>query len=201
MNYISLGTDCSCAASLRQLGLRDYALPFDWVTSDPNKIYTCIMDDFNHFHCNLTLNPEKTRVIDKYGFEFPHDYPTSLTSGNSKLGEGVIGEAIIIDGWEKCQDLVLEKYKRRIERFKCILSSAAPVIALYRGNPSDLYFFRAAFLEKYNKTDIIYVVSSTVAYDSEDTIVCNTEETGKWNLSDIWSNAILKAKEKIPWST
>ena len=195
MNYISLGTDCSCAAALRNLGLRDYALPFDWVSSEPNKIYTCIMDDFNQFHRNLTLNSQNTRVIDEYGLEFPHDYPTS--SEDLNVGEGVIGEAKIIDGWEKCHDLVLEQYKRRIERFKGIFSSAEPVVALYRGNPSDLYFFRSAFLEKYNKTNIVYVVSSTVPYDSEDTIVCNTEETGKWNLSDIWSDAILKAKERI----
>ena len=58
-------------------------------------------------------------------------------------------------------------------------------------------FFRAAFLEKYNKTNIVYVVSSTLAYESEDTIVCNTEETGKWNSSDIWLDAILKAKDKM----
>jgi hypothetical protein len=195
MNYISLGSECSCAAALRHLGLRDYALPFDWISSDPSKIYSCIVDDFKEFHQNLTLNYKSTRLIDEYGFEFPHDYPTS--SEDINVGEGAIDEAKIIDGWEKCHDLVLEKYKRRIERFNRILLSPMPVIALYRGDPLDLYFFRAAFLEKYNKTNIIYVVSSSVMYDSEDTIVCNTEETGKWNLSDIWSNAILKAKERI----
>lgn len=195
MNYISLGSECSCAATLRHLGLRDYALPFDWISSDPIKIYTCIMDDFKGFHRNLTLNYKSTRLIDDYGLEFPHDYPTS--SEETNVGEGVIGEAKIIDDWEKCHDLVLEKYKRRIERFKTVFLSSTPVIALYRGDPSDLYFFRSAFLEKYNKTNIIYVVSSTVPYVSEDTIVCNTEESGKWNSSDIWSDAILKAKDKI----
>jgi hypothetical protein len=195
MNYISLGSECSCAAALRHLGLRDYALPFDWISSDPIKIYTCIVDDFKGFHHNLTLNYKSTRLIDEYGFEFPHDYPTS--SEHTNVGEGVIGEAKIIDGWEKCHDIVLEKYKRRIERFNKVLVSAAPVIALYRGDPADIYFFRSAFLEKYNKTNILYIVSSSRPSDSDDIIVCNTEETGKWNSSDIWSDAILKAKDKI----
>jgi len=152
------------------------------------------MDDFKGFHRSLRLNDEETRLIDEYGFEFPHDYPTST---QSEVGEGTVHEATIIVGWEKCHDIVLEKYKRRVERFKNILSSAAPIIAVFRGDPSYIFFFREAFLEKYNKKNIIYVVSSNRSCYSNDIIVCNTENKGDWNSTDIWLDAISKAKDNI----
>ena len=197
MRYLSLGTDCSPAAVLKNIGLRDYALPFDWISSNPAMIYNCIMDDFKMFHQNLKINSKGSRLIDEYGFEFPHDYPTTKKLvDKSEVGEGTVSEAIIIDSWENCQDIVLEKYRRRIERFRTILSSAEPIIVLYRGDPSDLYFFRAAFLEKYNKENLVYVVSSTRPCDSNDTVICNTEENSEWNSSEIWLDAISKAKER-----
>ena len=35
-NYLTIGQDCSPAAALRNLNLRDFALPFDWVVSNIN---------------------------------------------------------------------------------------------------------------------------------------------------------------------
>ena len=33
-NYLTIGYDCSPAAALRNLNLREFALPFDWVVSN-----------------------------------------------------------------------------------------------------------------------------------------------------------------------
>lgn len=73
--YISLGYDCSPAQALRELGLRQYALPFDWIVSYIDHIEACIWDDFSKFHTNVFINQTQTRIIDAYGFEYPHDYP------------------------------------------------------------------------------------------------------------------------------
>lgn len=57
---MSIGSDCSAAATLRNLNLKSEALPFDWVDSNLNKIIKCIEDNFKYYHTNLTL---KTMVI------------------------------------------------------------------------------------------------------------------------------------------
>ena len=75
---MSLGSECSPAAALRTLNIRAEALPFDWVESNLNKIMNCINDNFNNYHRNLQFNNKKTRLIDSYGIEFPHDYPFNI---------------------------------------------------------------------------------------------------------------------------
>ena len=188
MNYISLGYDCSTASILRDLGLRKYALPFDWIRTTPLGIYLCITDNFEQFHKNLELEKTKSCLVDKYGFDYPHDYPTIFDSTNEP-GDGHIGEATIIDGWEKYHEIVLEKYRRRIERFHNLLNSQDPIIALFFGKTSDVYMFKAAFLEKYNKTNIIYIVYSYMPSNSDDIFTCDGSKSG-------WINAIKEAENR-----
>ena len=52
-NFLTLGYDCSPAAALRNLELREHALPFDWVVSNVNSIHKCIEENFSVFHRNL----------------------------------------------------------------------------------------------------------------------------------------------------
>lgn len=35
-NYLTIGNDCSPAAALKNLNLREFTLPFDWVVSNIN---------------------------------------------------------------------------------------------------------------------------------------------------------------------
>jgi hypothetical protein len=56
--------------------LREAALPFDWIVSSTTSLDRCFKDNFSGFHTELKYSTWKTRLIDKYGFEFPHDYPT-----------------------------------------------------------------------------------------------------------------------------
>jgi hypothetical protein len=188
MNYISLGYECSTASILRELGLRKFALPFDWIRTSPLGIYYCISDNFMQFHKILHLATSKGYIIDEYGFEYPHDYPT--TSNMASLpGEGDMDEAIIKCGWETYHGTVLEKYERRIERFHAILRSSEPIIALFFGNTSDIYMFKAAFLEVYHKKNIVYVVNSHVPSMSEDVVVCDGSKDG-------WLSAIKEAENR-----
>lgn len=69
-NYLTIGYDCSPAAALRGLHLREFALPFDWVVSNVNILQMCFETKFKDFHKSLTFNYNKTRLIDHYGFNF-----------------------------------------------------------------------------------------------------------------------------------
>ena len=134
INYMSLGYDCSPAGALRDLNIRDEALPFDWVQSNLQSIINCIEDNFDKYHKNPCFNSFGTRLIDNYGFQFPHDYPFNNNDDNidkSKLGEGIFGEERdkqIIHNWYEYHPIVLEKYKRRIDRFYTYLNSETPLI-------------------------------------------------------------------------
>ena len=122
-NFLTIGSDCSPAAALRDLNLREFALPFDWIQINITRLEKCLQDNFINFHQDLTLNKNKTRLIDGYGFEYPHDYPlTNITNIHiDNIGEGVYSENIhnkIITNWMDYYNTVKEKYNRRIERLK-----------------------------------------------------------------------------------
>jgi len=170
MKFITLGQTCSPATALRNLSLREYALPFDWIRSNPNILSEVIVNNFNGFHDSLKLSENKTYVIDSYGLEFPHDYPTlnqSIIQVNEEAEAGNIVENEIIDSWTYLIPEIQEKYKRRIERFHSIMNSGEPVIALFSGEISGIQLFKDAFLKRYNKMNIFYAVLSEECISDE----------------------------------
>lgn len=158
MKYITLGWDCSPATALRNLQLREYALPFDWIRSNAEILSKVIENNFSGFHESLKLSENKQFVIDTYGLNFPHDYPTIKQNCISLTDK--LDETILISEWEKYVPVIQEKYKRRIERFHSIMNSEEPLIALYSGFISDIQLFKDVFKRRYNKTNIFYVVLS-----------------------------------------
>ena len=119
MNYITIGSDCSPAAALKNLNLRKYALPFDWVVTNTDGLSKCFEDNFSNFHTNLSFNHNKKRLIDEYGFEFPHDYPLmdNIHDTDDNTGEGLFAEEDgkhITDDWRNYYNTIKEKYNRRI---------------------------------------------------------------------------------------
>lgn len=90
MNIISLGNNCDPALSLRDLGLRSEAYPFDWVRSNPKIIYDTLIngpdkyisfgkevsDDFeikHMFDCFAIIKELcPTSHINYYGQNFTH---------------------------------------------------------------------------------------------------------------------------------
>ena len=195
IRYMSLGYDCSPAAALRVLNIRDEALPFDWVVSNLKIIRDCIEDNFANYHCQLQFNTSRSRLIDNYGFQFPHDYPfNDNIYEEADVGEGVFGEEVqkkIVDNWADYHSLVLEKYARRIDRLYNYLRDDSPIIFLCRGyDIQSIIAFINYILAKFNKSNIYFVVSSKYKYISQQIITCDTEANCIWNESIIWQGAI-----------
>lgn len=83
-HVLSFGSCCLVARILRDIGLRLYAGPFDWIYSSAQMVRHCISDDFSTFldlDQLIGLPPDKARVHDFYGkmmnrtVVFPHHEP------------------------------------------------------------------------------------------------------------------------------
>lgn len=194
VKYITLGYDCSPAATLRTLNLRESALPFDWVVSSIKSLEKCFENNFQDYHKNLQLNSSKTRLVDTYGFEFPHDYPTIVCENKELVGEGVIGENQICDDWIKYNNVVLEKYERRITRFKSIMQSHEPIIILCRQSIENVALIKQLIHKYYMKTNVFIVNSCRTDGSFENVLHINTEKHNIWNDSSIWNDAICNIK-------
>ena len=198
IHYISLGYDCSPANLLRDLDLRPFALPFDWVVSIPEYIAAAVRDKFSSYHKNLSLIESKTRVVDAYGFLFPHDYPTIKDNTIPICDEDVPVENIIHPDWAQHSEKIQEKYKRRIDRFNTLLLSPDPLIMVCRyQDVRRLSHLRAAFSDCYNKTNIAYVVATSEQSISPDVFTCQPEVGGDWNNKDIWALALKAAADYL----
>jgi hypothetical protein len=191
-NFLTVGYDCSPAAALRELGMRDFALPFDWVTSNINAIQMCFETEFELFHKNLDLTKNKTRLVDCYGFEFPHDYPLSDTRDIEKAGEGTFAESgkCISEKWREYYSIVLEKYSRRIERFKRIINEPKPIIVLCRYPTKDVLKLQKIFMQCYKVKNMYFVNSSSEKFENENIQNVHTERNNVWNDAKVWKEGI-----------
>ncbi len=96
---VSLGCNCGVAGSLRQMGLREAAYPFDWIHSlDLVKLVEILNDDFSLFFDPRFLQKGHGGILyhNYYHLAFCHE-----------------GE------WnESRMEAFQEKYRRRVERFQ-----------------------------------------------------------------------------------
>lgn len=208
-NYLTIGYDCSPATALRNLNLREFALPFDWIVSKISSLDNCFKTNFENFHKKLYLKSNKKRLIDYYGFEFPHDYPLSHRSDANKdthddvennAGEGVFAEEdgnTISDEWFKYYNDVLDKYNRRIERFKNIINDTKPIIVLCRYNTRDVLQLQQLFVKYYKLENIYFVNSSKKVFENDKIKNIYTEANGVWNDVNIWKRGIDDIIRKI----
>jgi hypothetical protein len=136
MIHISLGSDCSISYHLQEYGLRSQSFPFDWILSP--KIEKCIETDFIDLYnpsfyikkkmCKMPYLSEdwEENVTDlyrvyhsSYQFTFLHDFKDGIEIND-----------------------VIEKYKRRVDRFLTIMKDPTIHKKLYRmgkGNLKDLF--------------------------------------------------------------
>jgi hypothetical protein len=195
INYVTFGQDCVSASALRNLDLRKVALPFDWIISNIDALEQCFKDDFAYFHKELKLNDTKTKMIDKYGFIFPHDYPLNdEVYDNMDIGEGLFGEEsgkIITNNWTKHYDIVLEKYNRRIERFRNIMNDTTPIIALCNYNTNDVLKLQRIIMKYYNKDNIYFINSHFGIFKNNKIMNINTEINGIYNDTNIWRESVI----------
>jgi hypothetical protein len=200
-NYLTIGYDCSPASALKDLNLREFALPFDWVVSNIKSLQKCFETNFVDFHKKLVFNYNKTRLIDHYGFQFPHDYPlTHMTNFENNIGEGVFGEEngkFITDKWYDYYGVVLDKYNRRIERFKNIINDTKPIIVLCRYNTKDVLELQELFIKYCKNKNIYFINSCNELFENEYIKNIYTEKDNKWNDINIWKEGIDDVIKKI----
>jgi hypothetical protein len=204
VNYITLGYDCSPAVALRNLNLRNHALPFDWIVSTISTLDMCFKTNFENFHTNLSLNTSKKRLIDMYGFEFPHDYPLRDMSGNDMpIGEGQFGESdsnCICDSWMDYYSLVMEKYSRRIERFRnCMKDTTKPLVVLCRYDTHSLLQLPELLEKYYNRRDVYFLNSYIEPFENNTILNINTEKNNIWNESALWEKGLDRLLQKIKY--
>jgi hypothetical protein len=101
-HYISLGENCHVARTLKSIGLRNEAYPFDWVFTSPQILLDCIENDFTTF-MNKQYHTEHPSSTDK--------------SGHSLYGETFFNNKNILDNKD------YEYYERCIARFKDVMSN------------------------------------------------------------------------------
>jgi hypothetical protein len=208
-NYLTVGNGCSPAAALRELNLREFALPFDWIQSNVNALQNCFETNFEHFHKNLVFNYNKKRLVDFYGFEFPHDYPlcnmSDIDNSNNIIGEGLFEEftrdndKFITDNWYDFYDLVLEKYSRRIERFKNIINDTKPIIVLCKYSIIDVLKLQNLFLQYYNLNNIYFLNSSNEVFENDKIKNIDTEKNNIWNDIHVWKEGMDDIIKKIKY--
>lgn len=206
-NFVTMGYDCSPAAALRELKLREFALPFDWIQSNVFSIQKCFENNFSQFHTNLRLSHNQRRLIDEYGFEFPHDYPlvNNKNSNNDQnyenVGEGDFEESklnVIVDTWLNYYNMVKEKYNRRIERFQNIMKDTKPIIVLCRYNTRHVLKLQSLFSKYYKKNNIFFINSSKEIFSNAQIKNIDTEKKGVWNDTRIWKETIDQLLQQQP---
>lgn len=187
-NFITIGYDCSPASALRGLNLRRAALPFDWVESSVPAIDKCFADDFRQFHTNLQLNEPRRRLIDPYGFQFPHDYPLK----NKQSEDVILPEDVIADDWATHYDVIKEKYDRRIARFREAMADPAPIIVLCRYKTQNVLTLQQLFIKYYNRDNLYFVNACADKFETGTIINIDTESSGNWSDGNIWKQGIIR---------
>ena len=168
MIYVPLGERCQSTFLVKELGFRTQAFPFDWITSPIDSLVKCLETDFEGFHLNLQLEWNAatgvySQITDGLGFRFHHDYPTS--SMNVFTDESEVGEAPIVDNWRDFHDATLEKYGRRIQRFRDTMRGEDEVIGVCRRPLADCVRIRAAIAQTYGRDLRIMTDTHEISHD------------------------------------
>jgi hypothetical protein len=160
IQYLSISTNGYTTSIVRNLGLRTYPLPFDWVTTNIESIDKCLKDDFKQYHTNLKIiDNDKRHVIDEYGFLFKYDYPLYTTTKPYNLEYNQECLDLFIQN-NKIHDIVIEKYKHRINNFQQLMNSTEPIICLCDYSITDVIKLRELFITFYNKIpENLYIIN------------------------------------------
>jgi uncharacterized protein (DUF1919 family) len=180
-NIITLGINCAPALVAKDLELRKYSLPFDWIVTNNIQIINCIEDDFSKFHKKLHFTLDNHWQMDEYGIQYPHEYPVN-------------DDGTIVDNWQDYHEEVLVKYQRRIDRFKSIMSDTKPLIALYFGKLKYANTLKQYLEKKYNRI-IVFVVATNEkpVRNIVNIIICNVYSNEESRDKSYWINGINDA--------
>jgi len=129
MNYISLGPTCSIAYQLQKLNKKKESLPFDWIRCYPiSSVLHLIQNNFIDLFEGIEFVRDDTKFpfiedIDGEKFDTIHIKDTKIYK-NDKLGISFFHD--FKDGID-VKD-VIEKYKRRINRFYNVVKNSSVFI-------------------------------------------------------------------------
>jgi len=173
-----LGNSCTVASVLRAIDLRKSAYPFDWMFSKNfEAIYNAIKDDFKLFlnpH-TLKIGADPRIIIDHYGFEFVHDFPTIHNEANTNDKTELHEWNAIRHDWKELIEPIREKYKKRINRLRKVLNGPDRVLLIrYTMQQTEAVKLRDLVLNLYPNLNFTIVVISENILDSTD-----------WNLEKI----------------
>lgn len=126
MDFIPLGSTCSVAYQMQQLGLRTCAYPFDWLRVESLKDITNVLR--NNF-TDFVTSCEKTSESDKFPISKTDDFPRIDQERNVSIIMKNKYNMKFYHDFDNNTDLnqINEKYKRRIERFMDIIRSSCKI--------------------------------------------------------------------------
>jgi hypothetical protein len=149
-NIIPIGDHCAISIILKDLNLRKYSYPFDWITKvdqlyDTNIIYNLSLIN------KLNITDDVDDIVKKYiGNAFENNKTNTLTN-------------IWFPHDTENIDVIFEKYKRRFTRLKSDLYKKNIFILLTRHYYIEKYIFEQIIeqLLNYNRDSIILFISGT----------------------------------------
>ena len=189
-NVISLGYFCSVSLDLKELGLRSFSTPFEWVLCEEfEQVIKQIKTHFENFLDYDSMSQSKTELThyknEKTGMVFFHDF----------------------DRYQpllKQFDFVVEKYNRRIPRFYERISKPTLFIRYIGvqcddvGNNIDADWISKNFtliidtIKSFNKdNDIIFIANSDVKNLPFDCFYVDKDENDIVNRKPLFSNKEL----------
>ena len=109
---VSLGCNCLTAYTLRQLGLRSFSGPFDWIYSTPAMVDHAVRDGFSSF-----LDRSQLTGIGGFKFKASHTlYSPMVCSENSHVTNGVL-----FNHHDPLSDEGHGYFKRTVQRFEHVM--------------------------------------------------------------------------------
>ena len=118
----------------------------------------------------------------------------------NNIGEGAFGEEngkCITDKWNDYYGIVLDKYNRRIERFKNIINEDKPIIVLCKYTTRDVLELQKLFIKYYKITNIYFINSSNEIFENDNIKNIYTEKNNIWNDVNVWKEGIYCIIKKI----
>lgn len=172
---VSLGGNCRNSTWLKELNIRFQAFPFDWVESEEIEgIINLLNNDFHDYLSFKNLIPydhsHYNRIRDnQYKINLVHEFSFQGNSNFTFANEKDLkrGKACLQNEYQ----VVLEKYKRRIDRFRNLTVNYKTIIfmrTLFVDKPSAMRLYEALVKLFGNTHNIILAVVSDTEEFKED---------------------------------
>lgn len=182
--------------ALRDLNIRTEAYPFDWIISPFAAIYAALDNDFKNFLTEIQIRPGGQGIVDYYGFHFTHDLPTISHPNIDVLTNDFVGNDELCFAWKEALPLVREKYRRRIERFRCVCLGQRKVFFIRsQDTKENVILLKDLIKNKYPKLDFLVIaIAGFENYKEPWNIECiKNAYSAHWHDPAGWGNIFKQA--------